>query len=769
MKKLIKRMALTAASFLAALFVAVPVQAADRTELFYYPNANAQGAWTLPVHEGRSSWIKENKCVGVGERQTITVTPGYHLYGVETTGNIDIAKWRVAWESHLCVHNIYDQTFAESKGLHGYIATCGEALSSGWWPTCAYCGEEIKINFYTDEKNIKKVTSIPAGSFYYSVCSYPDCGGFEQGRPIEHFCRSKISANKFTIIYDKNGGSGYMADSDHYTNDDTEYEGKEVTPQKNLSQNAYRKPGYYFAGWNTKRDGTGESYSDEDKVWPNEESYIKNKVLNSSNKTEITLYAQWKPCSSTLSVDANGGTYLGQPVYDVTKNYGETYHIYTGYLSAPNGSTLYLNSGSFGQAVNAAGASISSIVEKKIFSGWSYDNTFAGKLEGNIYTFLRTTQSGKDVVTAQYTNRAYTLPKVMESDPANHKFVGWYYDSRYTTFAGKAGDQITISSDTTLYAAYSSLWLNATNNYSANNGKGAVNLTWGQNDTERKSYEIFQTANADVAKKTTDTQLASEWTKITSSAGNSSSVPNAATTFNKVGESQTIRVAYAGIYHIYAYGASGSNYGSYTGGKGGYVGGDVYLEKDEVLTIVNGGAGTGVNSGGYNGGGTGSTFGNGGGMTTVTSDKKGLLFVAGGGGAATDQENGHAGGMEQNLVASGNNGENGYAGGGAGYRGGCAGENIVHHHVSRCYTNISKTADSRFYETNANSFSASAGRYENDIAYDDTGVTNSFHTREDSGTAYVQVGDSSNYFSTPGSGTLTFNVSAYMWGDLGPS
>lgn len=40
MKKLMKRMALTAASFLAALFVAVPVQTADRTELLYYPNAN---------------------------------------------------------------------------------------------------------------------------------------------------------------------------------------------------------------------------------------------------------------------------------------------------------------------------------------------------------------------------------------------------------------------------------------------------------------------------------------------------------------------------------------------------------------------------------------------------------------------------------------------------------------------------------------------------------------------------------------------------------
>lgn len=40
MKKLMKRMALTAASFLTALFVTVSVQAADRTELFYYPNAN---------------------------------------------------------------------------------------------------------------------------------------------------------------------------------------------------------------------------------------------------------------------------------------------------------------------------------------------------------------------------------------------------------------------------------------------------------------------------------------------------------------------------------------------------------------------------------------------------------------------------------------------------------------------------------------------------------------------------------------------------------
>lgn len=55
----------------------------------------------------------------------------------------------------------------------------------------------------------------------------------------------------------------------------------EASAGNELTQNVFTRTGYTFAGWNTKADGTGDSYSDEQHI-------------NSSTSGEtITLYAQW--------------------------------------------------------------------------------------------------------------------------------------------------------------------------------------------------------------------------------------------------------------------------------------------------------------------------------------------------------------------------------------------------------------------------------------------------------------------------------------------
>ena len=46
-----------------------------------------------------------------------------------------------------------------------------------------------------------------------------------------------------------------------------------------LRMNEFVREGYKFVGWNTKADGTGESYAEGAKY---------------SGKQSITLYAQWK-------------------------------------------------------------------------------------------------------------------------------------------------------------------------------------------------------------------------------------------------------------------------------------------------------------------------------------------------------------------------------------------------------------------------------------------------------------------------------------------
>ena len=74
------------------------------------------------------------------------------------------------------------------------------------------------------------------------------------------------------ITFDAHGGEGTMKEqmvcSFFYSSEGTA-----------LSKNAFQKDGFRFAGWNTKEDGTGESFKNGALIAP---------------KEDLTLYAQWK-------------------------------------------------------------------------------------------------------------------------------------------------------------------------------------------------------------------------------------------------------------------------------------------------------------------------------------------------------------------------------------------------------------------------------------------------------------------------------------------
>ncbi|MBO4416093.1 MAG: InlB B-repeat-containing protein [Lachnospiraceae bacterium] len=69
-----------------------------------------------------------------------------------------------------------------------------------------------------------------------------------------------------TIYFDANEGTGTMAS-------------QETLGATTISANKFTRKGYTFAGWNTKADGSGVSYTDKDSIAPS---------------ADITLYAQWK-------------------------------------------------------------------------------------------------------------------------------------------------------------------------------------------------------------------------------------------------------------------------------------------------------------------------------------------------------------------------------------------------------------------------------------------------------------------------------------------
>lgn len=110
--------------------------------------------------------------------------------------------------------------------------------------------------------------------------------------------------NNYKVRYNGNGAtSGTMTDSAHV------YDTTKV-----LTRNAYARTGYTFTGWNTKADGKGTAYADGASV----------KNLTANKDGVVTLYAQWKVNSYTLTYDANGGTVSTS---SKTLQYGDAFGI----------------------------------------------------------------------------------------------------------------------------------------------------------------------------------------------------------------------------------------------------------------------------------------------------------------------------------------------------------------------------------------------------------------------------------------------------------
>jgi len=139
---------------------------------------------------------------------------------------------------------------------------------------------------------------------------------------------AKWTANKYTIKYAKNGGSGNMADQS-FTYDTAQ----------NLTANAFKKTGYTFAGW---KDASGNTYTDGQSV----------KNLTSEANGTVTLTAQWaintyqltvegKYATITIKNAANGSTIINQRFEDKDSKtfdvpYGTVLSFYFVYESFKN-------------------------------------------------------------------------------------------------------------------------------------------------------------------------------------------------------------------------------------------------------------------------------------------------------------------------------------------------------------------------------------------------------------------------------------------------
>lgn len=240
------------------------------------------------------------------------------------------------------------------------------------------------------------------------------------------------TANQYTVTFDKNAddAEGTMT-AQPFTYDQSQ----------NLTQNAFTRPGYTFAGWNTKANGSGTPYADQAAV----------KNLSATDGSSITLYAQWTLDTPAVTLEASqaGATY-GETITltaQVDHKISGLQYTYTWYkdgtlLSGETGKTLTLSdvadSGSYSVQVTitgdgdqkvtqTSGTKNITIAPRKAELEWNYTGPFSytgnpctvtavvkNQVEGDTFTLTYSGNQGTDVGSyqAQVTglgNPNYTL------------------------------------------------------------------------------------------------------------------------------------------------------------------------------------------------------------------------------------------------------------------------------------------------------------------------------------------------------------------------
>lgn len=138
---------------------------------------------------------------------------------------------------------------------------------------------------------------------------------------------------------------------------------------QNLTKNGFIKSGWTFTGWNTKDDGSGEAYADEES--------LSNPIVEAGGT--IDLYAQWEVQSSTITYELNGGEWASGYTAPTSHLYNEEVVLPTSVNIRRNGFIFlgwYENSGFSGTCYTNLPANTG---DKILYAAW-YD--MSGKKNG---------------------------------------------------------------------------------------------------------------------------------------------------------------------------------------------------------------------------------------------------------------------------------------------------------------------------------------------------------------------------------------------------
>ena len=261
----------------------------------------------------------------------------------------------------------------------------------------------------------------------------------------------------YTVKYHINGGkAGTMANTT----------GCKYDTAFALRANAFTRPYYTFAGWNTRADGKGTTYANKASV----------KNLTATNGATVTLYAMWKPVSYKITYNLNGGK-------NNAKN-PATYTVESAAIKLQNPTkTGYTFGGWYSD--KALKTRVTTIAK-----GSTGNRTLYAKWTIATYKITYSLGGGKNSTKnpASYKVTTATI-KLQNPTRTGYTFGGWYADKTFKTRVtqipkGSAGNK-------TLYAKWT-----------ATKYKITYNLNGGTNNAKNPATYTIATAKITLANPT---------------------------------------------------------------------------------------------------------------------------------------------------------------------------------------------------------------------------------------------------------------------------
>ena len=287
----------------------------------------------------------------------------------------------------------------------------------------------------------------------------------------------------YTLTYNANGGSNAPSSQTGATS-------------YTISSTVPTRFGYTFLGWSTSSSATSASYKPGNSI---------------SLSGATTLYAVWKS-ATTMSA---GSSYTASVGF-------ANQEVYYSFTPTASGEYVFESTGSLDPKIevfNSSGTSLGSDddssdegtnfkLKLNLTAGTKYYikvrayNNYTGSTSFNVkrvtYTLTYNANGGSNAPSSQTGATSYTISSTVPTR-FGYKFLGWSKSSSATSATYVAGNSITLTSSTTLYA----VWQNNTSSMSVNSSNSAQISTAGEmkyytyTPSTSGTYVIYSTGSDD--------------------------------------------------------------------------------------------------------------------------------------------------------------------------------------------------------------------------------------------------------------------------------